>query len=95
MKEHMKLLGLRVKDTVTGFVGVVSTISFDLYGCVQLIVTPPADEKGVLPEGRWFDVKRLQVLDSNPVMAVPTFSAVAAAVPGPQEKPAPATNPIR
>jgi hypothetical protein len=76
MDEYMKLLGCKVRDLVTGFEGVVSSISFDLYGCIQVIVTPFVDKDGKLGEGRWFDSKRLVVTDRTPVMAVPKFEAV-------------------
>ena len=48
---HMKLLGHKVEDKVTGFKGVVSSLSFDLYGCVQAVVTPAASEDGSLSNG--------------------------------------------
>jgi hypothetical protein len=82
--KDMKLLGLKVRDAVTGFEGVVSSVCFDLYGCVQAVVTPPmaAKDAGKLEDSRWFDTKRLAVLDSRPVMEVPTFEVV----PGGSEK---------
>lgn len=95
--EPLALLGLKVCDKVSGMTGIVESICFDLYGCVQAVVRPPVDEKGALPEGRWFDVSRLNVLDWTPIMEVPggRFTvdrsrhdkprAVAA---GPAEKPA-------
>lgn len=74
MKEHMKLLGLPVRDSVTGFEGVVTSLSFDLYGCVQAIVTPPSNDKGdKIEDSRWFDTKRLKVRSDEPVVPVPTF----------------------
>jgi hypothetical protein len=76
MKEHLKLLGCKVCDTVTGFAGVVSSISFDLYGCVQAVVTPGIDKDGKFVDGRWFDTKRLIVVDPTPVMEVPKFTAI-------------------
>jgi len=86
MQEHLKLLGFRVRDAVTGFEGVVESVSFDLYGCVQAIVRPGLDEKGLPQDGRWFDLKRLTATapGDGPVMAVPTFVVVA----GGAEKPA-------
>lgn len=90
MKEHFAWLGLKVRDVVTGFSGVVTSISFDLYGCIQAVVHPVLDDKGQTPEGRWFDTKRLIATDRNPVMAVPTF----AVVPGGAEKPARLENPM-
>ena len=48
-----------------------SSISYDLYGCIQAIVSPAANEKGELQDSRWFDVARLEVLDEKPVMDIP------------------------
>lgn len=87
MKEAMGLLGLRVRDAVSGFEGVVVSISFDLYGCIQAIVRPPVDEKGKGEEAQWFDVKRLTVRNRTPVMAVPTFADAIGPERGPAEKP--------
>ena len=58
-EKHLNLLGMKVEDKVTGFKGVVASISFDLYGCVQAIVNPGADKDGKLMEQCWFDVSRL------------------------------------
>lgn len=91
MNEHLKLLGFRVLDVVTGAEGVVESICFDLYGCVQAIVRPKVDEKGILQEGRWFDMKRLKAVSDAPVMPVPTFESV----PGGCEKPAYPSHPAR
>jgi hypothetical protein len=47
----LKLLGTKVRDVVTGFVGIVTSVSFDLYGCVQAVVVTvgarPLSEKTV------------------------------------------------
>lgn len=73
MIEHMKMLGHEVKDIVTGFEGVVTSISFDLYGCVQAIVSPKAKE-GEVKDGRWLDTNRLIVTSKSPVMTPPSFT---------------------
>jgi hypothetical protein len=39
---HLQMLGFNAKDRVTGFSGVVSSICFDLYGCVQAALRPPS-----------------------------------------------------
>lgn len=91
MEKHLELLGFKVRDVVTGLEGVVESISFDLYGCVQAIVRPGLDEKGMPHDGRWFDTKRLVAVAGEPVMKVPTFDVV----PGGSEKPAFRSNPIR
>jgi hypothetical protein len=93
----LELLGLKVRDRVTGFTGVASSICFDLYGCIQAIVSPAVDDKGAMPEGKWIDVSRLDVLDAAPVMEIPggrftvtrsSSPAAPADHPGPNEKPA-------
>ncbi len=91
MKKHIDLLGLKAKDVVTGFSGVVTTLSFDLFGCVQAVITPKVDDKGETQSGNWFDVTRLEILDENPVMPRPDFEAgyVAEGKKGCAEKPMP------
>lgn len=84
MKEHFKLLGYQVRDVVTGFKGTVTTIGFDLYGCVQAVVTPPLAKGETESIGRWFDTKRLVITGKKPVMKVPEFVNV----PGGASKPA-------
>jgi hypothetical protein len=76
MKElsHIGLLGLKAKDVVTGFSGVVSSVSFDLYGCVQAVISPGTDKDGQMQRGEWFDVARIEITDARPVMEVPDFS---------------------
>lgn len=85
---HGDLLGRRVTDRVTGAEGVVESVSYDLYGCVQAVVRGKADEKGAVPDGRWFDVKRLIVSGGDPVMAVPEFAGHVGPEKGPADKPA-------
>lgn len=90
MTEHFSLLGYESRDRITGFAGVVTSISFDLYGCVMGLVTPKGlNEKGELSESRWFDTKRLVATSEAPLMAVPEFVSVA----GPEIKPGFASPP--
>ena len=88
IKEHLDLLGRKATDRVTGFKGVISTISHDLYGCIQAVLQPPIGKDGK-SEGRWFDVSRLKVEDGKPVMDRPNwnFGLVAEGKQGPAEKP--------
>ena len=92
MKRHMKLLGLPVKDLVTGTEGIVTSVSYDLYGCVQALVDPGLDKDGKRKDSRWFDVARLETTSDTPVMPVPDFDAppevaVAEGRKGPAERP--------
>ena len=73
MEKALEWLGWSVKDRVTGFTGVVSTIGIDLYGCIQAIVMPTvvlekASGAQKLEDGRWFDLTRLERIGKYRVM---------------------------
>jgi|SRR6185369_17542753 len=87
VKGHLDLLGFKVKDRVTGFTGVVTSISFDLYGCIQAIVHPGLDKDGKPLEQNWFDVNRLQLAGER-VMPLPNFDfgPIAEGLKGPADK---------
>ena len=87
VKENLKKLGHRAKDKVTGFEGVITCVTFDLYGCVQAILQPAVNsESPKIEDSRYFDVARLEIdPDSEPVMAVPGFVTDDK---GPADKPA-------
>ena len=90
MREYLDLLGKTVKDQVTGIKGVVDSVSFDLYGCVQAVVRRPLNEKGEIPEGLWIDVKRLIVVRGGPIMERPDFGKMKRGdEAGPADKPIP------
>lgn len=76
MNQYLKILGLNVRDRVSGTAGVATSVSFDLYGCVQVIVNPDRDKDGKLPDPMWFDHKRLEVMSNTPVMPQPDFVTV-------------------
>lgn len=65
---HINLLGNQVKEKVTGMKGVVTSICFDLYGCIQACVTPNNPDKA----SKWFDVTRLEI--KKRVIEVPSYS---------------------
>lgn len=61
MERYLSWLGLEVRDCVTGMKGVVTSLSFDICGCIQGLITPPVNgnEK---KDSYWFDIKRLIVI---------------------------------
>ena len=75
-EQHCQILGLHMRDIVTGIEGMVDSVSFDTYGCVQATLRRKVLEDGKVPESMWFDVKRLQRTDTTRVMEVPVFPAV-------------------
>lgn len=76
MLKDLQLLGKKVRDKVTKVEGIVTSISFDLYGCVQAIVNPGVGSDGKLLEVFWYDVKRLEVTDNKRAMEAPDFDDV-------------------
>jgi len=46
VQDHLSLLGKEVEDVVTGMSGIVASVSFDLYGCIQAIINPGLDKDG-------------------------------------------------
>lgn len=97
IQNTIALLGLKGRDKITGYAGVITSVCFDLYGCVQVALNPPVDKDGKVPDGRWFDVSRVDVNDDR-VMASPTFAGYAKPADydkGPAEKPAFASGPLR
>lgn len=91
IREHLAFLGLRVEDKVTGLTGVVTSVGFDLYGCIQAVVNPGLDKDGKSRESMWFDINRLKILSNEPVMERPNFDfgLQAEGKKGPAEKPVP------
>lgn len=86
MNEHIELLGYRAKDKITGMEGVITSICFDLYGCVQAVLNPGLDKDGKPKENFWYDVNRLEISKKS-VMKHPPFPSLRAKVTGPAEKP--------
>lgn len=73
--DNLKLLGHRVSHAAYGLEGVVTSVSFDLNGCVQAAVRPHGPDKdGKMRESYgWFDVKGLTVLSDKPLQEPPAF----------------------
>jgi hypothetical protein len=87
---HLSILGHKVRDRVTGFNGVATSVCFDLYGCIQVTVNPGMDPNGKLSDSAWFDIGRLEIFGDK-VMPMPAFInddlEIAAGNKGPSEKP--------
>ena len=71
--KHIEILGFKVKDKVTGIKGVATTVSFDLYGCIQVVISREVDKDGKTLDSRWFDINRLEVSGKTRVMEPPNF----------------------
>ena len=74
IEKHIKNnLGHKAKDKATGMEGVIISVSFDLNGCIQAVLQPGVDKDGKLADGRWFDLKRLEITSAKPVMEIPNY----------------------
>lgn len=92
INKHLDMLGMRVMDRVTGMEGVVTSVGFDLYGCIQAIVHPGLDKEGKAKDSLWFDVGRLEQTNDVPVMPRPAYEwtpqVVSEGRKGPADRPA-------
>ena len=73
VQKDLTLLGMKARDCVTGFEGVVTSISFDLYGCNSALINPGLDKEGKTKDSHWFDINRLKIISKHPVMRQPEF----------------------
>ena len=74
LNEYIDNLGKEAKDKVTGYRGILTSISFDLFGCVQYSITPFADEKDKeIKFGHWFDISRVHIFKKKKVMETPNY----------------------
>ena len=60
-------MGDKVKDTLSGFTGVVLARSEHMTGCNQLYVLPDSTETNEMKSGHWFDVERMEKLEDRVV----------------------------
>lgn len=60
MNVTIDFFGKLATDKVTGFTGIATGVSYHMYGCEQVCVTPTIDEKGARRDGEWFDIGRLE-----------------------------------
>jgi hypothetical protein len=54
--------GDKVKDKITGFVGIATARCTYITGSDQVLITPPVKDDGTFQEARWFDVDRVEIL---------------------------------
>lgn len=52
-------MGKKVKDIITGFEGIATSVHHYITGCDQYAVQPPVGENAKIPEPRYFDYTRL------------------------------------
>ena len=63
-------LGERVKDTITGFEGIVVCKANYLNGCVQIQVQSQELDDGKIVKPEWIDEPQLVVIKPSPLEAI-------------------------
>lgn len=67
-------LGDRVKDSITGFTGIVTVVSYWLNGCIRVGVQPEEMKDGKPGEAQHFDAVQLRIVEHavhRPVVMTP------------------------
>jgi hypothetical protein len=59
-------LGAIVKDTITGFKGILTARTTFLTGCTRVCIQPKVDKDGKLPDAAWFDEPSIIQVDEPP-----------------------------
>lgn len=91
--EVIDMLGREGKDKITGVKGIISSISFDLYGCIQVVLTPSkVKENSEIVFAGWFDINRIELTKKKRTMVPPSYETKYSSskdVHGPAAKPSP------
>lgn len=85
-------LGDKVKDSISGFIGIATGRSEYLYGCVRICVTPAEMKDGKPIDPLWFDEDQLSLLES---VSVPSPESAEVRKGGPAPAPIRRPDPVR
>jgi len=92
----IEMLGSEAKDKITKQNGVISSIAFDLYGCIQVLLTPlKVENNHDIKVHGWFDINRMVITKKRKIMNHPSFEnkySELKDVSGPSEKPTTFSN---
>ncbi|OGV56923.1 MAG: hypothetical protein A2X49_02140 [Lentisphaerae bacterium GWF2_52_8] len=61
----MNTLGMKVKDKITGFTGIVIGKCDYLFGCSQYGLCPVVGKDGKIGDTHWFDEGRIEVIGNG------------------------------
>jgi len=91
VEQSVKFLGKKVKDKISGRKGIVTSVCFDLYGCIQIVIDEQkTDKDGKAVSFGWFDINRAEIITNKTIMDFPDFDNKYASIKkvnGPAEKP--------
>ena len=74
IKKSIEMLGKEGKDKITKQKGIITSVCFDLYGCIQVVL----DEQKVDKDGKrictgWIDINRVEITKDKKIMECPDF----------------------
>ena len=90
-EQVVNMLGYKAKDKITGTEGIITSICFDLYGCIQAILTKQNRDEDKSSFG-WIDINRLKIISKKRIMEHPGFERKLSA---PKEAHGPAEKPLK
>lgn len=64
-------LGQKVRDRITGFIGIAIARTEWINGCIRIAVQAPVDKDGKHTDALSFDEPQVEVLDAQNILAVP------------------------
>jgi len=74
VNQSVDYLGKKVKDKISGKKGIVTSVCFDLYGCIQVIIFEQKLDKDGNPRTfGWVDINRIDILKEKRIMDFPDF----------------------
>lgn len=59
LEKYFDKLGRKGTDRITGISGVITSLCFDLYGCIQVALNPGLDKDGKHQDSCWYDIQRI------------------------------------
>lgn len=63
----MVKIGIKVKDKITGFSGIVTGLVQYITGCNQALVAPTCEDNN-FKQSQWIDEQRLEVVEGEPLI---------------------------
>lgn len=61
----MENFGKIAKDKVTGFTGMITAVTYYMYGCCQYCLQPKVDNDGKVQDVYWVDEGRIDIIDNG------------------------------
>lgn len=62
-----KMLGKKVRDTVSGFEGIITSRVEYINGCVQFCVTPKVVKDNIRPDSEYIDEAQIEIIKEEKV----------------------------